>query len=124
MDDRINDDAQAIAQEGLWVRACKDFRYDEEVGDVKLGQVFQLGGHVNDAGLIRHTLVSPLDPTPSAAQRKKLPTCGACGRVFVETWSRDRCGLSHEVDAGEVMLDRRHRVHNRLVEERVVSVGV
>lgn len=121
---RINDDAQTVAVEGLWVQANKDFRYSEAVGDVKLGQVFQLGGHINDAGLIRHSLVTALDPQPTAAQRKKLPTCGTCGRAFVAEWQRDRCGLSHEVDSAEVVLDRRHRVHDRLVEERVFSVGV
>lgn len=122
--DRINDDAQAIAKEGLWVRANKDFRYDEAVGEVKLGQVFQLGGHINDAGLLRHSLVAPLDPQPSAAQRKRLPACGTCGRVFAEMWHRDRCGLAHEAASTDVVADRRHRVHNRIVEERVIQVGM
>jgi len=122
--DRINDDAQAVAREGLWVSANKDFGYDVDTGDVKLGQVFRLAGHVNDAGLIRHSLVAPLDPQPTAAKRKKLPTCGECGRVFLLAWQRERCGQAHELSAEDMADDRRMRVHDRMLDERVVSVGV
>ncbi|MCP3884696.1 MAG: hypothetical protein GY700_04310 [Propionibacteriaceae bacterium] len=120
-DSRINDDAQAAARQGVWVQASRDFRYDEELGLLKLGQVFQLAGHVNDAGLVRHAQAVILDPQPDKAALKALPTCGECGRSFALGWMRDRCGQSHEESLEQVMLDRRHQVHQRV--ERVMQVG-
>lgn len=126
MDSRINDEAQALAREGAWVQATREFGYDEELGQVKRGQVFQLGGHRNDAGLIRHALLQVLDPPPKAADVKKFPSCGECGRVFINEHLRDLCGESHEEPSEEAVLDRRAKVHDRVLqdlEERVFPVG-
>lgn len=120
-DSRINDEAQAQARQGVWVQASRDFRYDEELGALQLGQVFQLAGHINDAGLVRHGMAAILDPQPTAAALKKLPTCGDCGRAFALPWMRERCGRSHEEPAAEVMVDRRAQVHKRV--SRVLQVG-
>ena len=99
-----------------YVVAGKDFVYDERVGQVKLGQVFKLGGHRNDGGLLRHRLVQAIDI--SEDEVAKLPRCGECGRQFREEWHRDRCGRSHEMKPTEILRERRRQAH-----ERVFSVG-
>jgi hypothetical protein len=103
--------------EGQYVVASKDFHYDEgAVGKVKLGQVFQLQGHINDGSLLRHQLVISLDPQPDRKAFEKLPQCGECGRRFAEEWQRDRCGASHEMSVAEVERDNRLRVQRRVVQ--------
>jgi hypothetical protein len=105
-----------------WVQATRDFGYDEHLGEVRLGQVFQLAGHVNDAGLIRHNLVIVLDPQPKKAALDKLVVCSECGRRFAEDWQRDRCGNMDVRTPADVQRDRRERAHQRF-EERVIKVG-
>lgn len=115
---------------GSWVVAGRDFRYDDgAVGEVKLGQVFQVQGHPNDALLVKHSLVALLDPQPKKTVLEAMPACGTCGRRFLEAWQRDRCGQAHEMTAEERESERREAVHRRaetalgLPGEGMIQIG-
>jgi hypothetical protein len=107
--------------------AGRDFSYDDgKIGDVKLGQIFQLQGHPNDALLVKHNLVSLLEPQPKKAALEALPVCGTCGRCFLEEWQRDKCGESHEMTAEEAIAQRRVTARQRVQDAlgpRVIQVG-
>lgn len=111
----INDDAQAAARPGVFVQATRDFTYDENVGDVRLGQVFKLAGHPNDAGLIRHQFVAvlPEQPKDDDYARHGFFQCGECGRFLVEEWHRTRCGDMDTMSEAERNLARRERIGKR-----------
>ncbi len=94
-----------------YVQALKAFDYDRKVGRVERGQVFKMGGHVNDAGLLRHRLVVPFTGAVG-----KLPT-DSRGRRFVDDGSRQRAGDTEQTPA-ESLSDRRAKI-----AERVVKVG-
>ncbi len=109
-----------------YVAASRDFTYTAELV-VKRGQVFQLGGHKNDALLLRHRHVSLLDPQPKAAALKAMPTCGECGRVFMEEYLRAQCGASHEETDTDALAARRAAVADKVEaaqeSDRVFRVG-
>ena len=98
----------------MWVTASKDFCYDDVVGDVKTGQLFELRGQPNDGGLLKHRLVLPVEPQPDKEALKHYPQCGECGRRFLEPWQRERCGRMHELSAAELRAARREETGKRL----------
>ena len=107
----------------MWVTANKDFIYDDKVGQVLLGQIFELGGHRNDQGLIKNRLLAVLDPQPKSAKAlEDMPSCGTCGRIFLEEWQRNRCGERHEMTAEDLLYERREKV-KKTYEERIIQVG-
>jgi hypothetical protein len=102
---------------GAWAIAGRDFRYDDgAIGEVKLGQVFQIQGHPNDALLVKHALLALLEPQPKKGALDAMPVCGTCGRRFLEEWQRDRCGQAHEMSADDREAERRASVHRRAEE--------
>ncbi|HNT74393.1 MAG TPA: hypothetical protein PKH77_05170 [Anaerolineae bacterium] len=105
----------------MWVTASKDFRYDDVVGDVKTGQVFELRGQPNDGGLLKHGLVMAVEPQPDREALKHYPQCGTCGRQFAEVWQRERCGRMHELSAGELRKQRREEAGKRLDKLRTAG---
>lgn len=120
---------------GTYVQALRDFGYDAELGKVMRGQVFSLGGHVNDRRLQKHKFVKVLDPQPSKKVLEQLPACGACGAIFTEPYLRDRCGHEHELTAAELEQAKRASASKRVddlaaegalhlpLPRRVVTVG-
>lgn len=122
-----NPTATANVGPGSYVMAARDFRYDDgKIGYVKLGQVFQLQGHPNDGLLIKHNLLSLLEPQPKKAALEALPVCGTCGRHFLEEWQRDKCGQSHEMTEEETIAQRRAAAHQRVEDAlgpRMIQVG-
>ena len=104
-----------------YVVANRDFTYTAEL-QVRRGQVFALGGHRNDALLIKHRHVALLDPQPTAAKVKQFPTCGECGRQFVSEHWRERCGELDTLPAEERRRARRRDAAQRN-DRRVVTVG-
>jgi hypothetical protein len=119
--------------QGDYVQALRDFRYDDQVGEVHTGQVFQLGGHINDDGLLRHRFLAPIEDVPTTKAKREawlasLPTCGECGAMFLQEWQRDRCGEAHGLSAEERERQARERAHDRYErtvapERRVMRVG-
>lgn len=105
----------------VFVIAAQDFQYTETL-NVRQGQVFPLFDMRNDQLLIKHRLVFLLDPQPKAADMDAMPTCGACGRVFVEEWQRDRCGRLHEMSDAE-RTRQAHAQANEKIDRRVIQVG-
>ena len=105
--------------EGTWVFATKDYTYDEDrVGHVRFGQIFQLKGYINDAGLVDHRLAMVLDPQPrdESVVEAHFPRCGECGRIFMEEPQRNRCGSKHELSADEREKKRREAAHETVKE--------
>ena len=100
--------------EGTWVQANRDFGYDDKI-TAKRGQVFQLGGHRNDGKLLGFSFISVLDPPPTKTALDKLPSCGTCGRIFVDEMTRDLCGEAHELSPDEVAEERRFKAHERVL---------
>ena len=100
-----------------YVVANRDFTYTTNLV-ARRGQVFRLGGKRNDGRLIAHGHVQLLDPQPSAADVKKLPTCGECGRIFSASAWRDRCGRLHEQSETERRRARREEAWKRAEEVR------
>ena len=94
------------------VQALRDFTYDEKVGNVKTGQVFKLGNHINDKSLQKHGFFIPYTGKLSDLHQDDK------GRRFAEEWQRTRAGDQDAVPAAEVLADRRARV-----AQRVVNVG-
>jgi hypothetical protein len=92
------------------VQALRDFVYDDQIGQVRTGQVFSLAGHVNDAGLLRHRFVAPY--------QGDKPVKDAKGREFAEEWQRTRAG---DEDAKPPQVVRRERYQH--AAERVELVG-
>ncbi len=109
-----------------YVIASRDFTYTTEL-IVKRGQVFQLGDHKNDPLLLKHRHVSLLDPQPKASAVRAMPTCGECGRIFVEEFLRDQCGMSHEEGGDEFLTARRVAATDRAEaakdKDRIFTVG-
>lgn len=92
------------------VVALRDFVYDDQIGQVRTGQVFELRGHINDAGLLRHRMVAPFDGTKTVKDDQ--------GRQFAEEWQRTRAGDEDARPAEMVVRERRDRV-----ADRVMTVG-
>ncbi len=108
-----------------WVRANRDFHYDEEkIGHVKRGQVFQLAGHVNDAQLVDHNFLALIVPKPTKKKVEGLPTCGNCGRVFDDVVLRDICGQAHETPDEMLNQTRRRDASDRAREAVDKDAGV
>jgi len=107
-----------------YVVANRDFIYTPKLR-VRRGQVFALGGHRNDALLIKHRHVALLDPQPTAAKLKALPTCSECGRQFVEMHWRERCGAMDEMSNTERLRLRREQAAKRIdrLPPRMITVG-
>lgn len=94
------------------VQALRDFTYDEELGRVRTGQVFTLGGHINDAGLLKHRHVAPF-------MGKLTDTCeDDKGRRFAEEWQRARAGDAEAIPPAEALAERRAGI-----AKRVMTVG-
>jgi len=116
-----------------WVHALRDFGYDDDLGKVHLGQVFQLRGHINDDALVRHRFVAVIENVPKSKAKLQewldsLSRCGECGAYYLEDWQRDRCGEDHELTPAERDAQRRERAHDRfedtvLPEQRQIRVG-
>ena len=107
---------------GAWVTAGRDFRYDDgEIGEVVLGQVFQVQGHPNDALLVKHSLLALLEPQPKKGALDAMPVCGTCGRRFLLEWQRDRCGQAHGMSAEDREAERRASVHRRVEDAMGLS---
>jgi len=105
--------------EGTWVSATKDFTYDsQKVGHLRWGQILQLRGYRNDAGLVDHRLLIVMEPQPKseAVVDKHFPKCGECGRNFINEQQRDRCGELHEMTAEERKMKRRELAHETVKE--------
>ena len=100
---------------GQYVMASKDFRYDPTL-DVRRGEVFKLRGCINDGGLLKHRLVTPV--TLTAAEFKKLPR--SHGRAFMETQRRDQSGQQDE----EPVVARKQQRREKADQRRVLSVGM
>ena len=105
----------------VFVVAAQDFQYTETV-NVWQGQVFPLFEMRNDPLLVKHRLVFLLDPQPTPAAMEAMPTCGECGRVFVQGWQRDRCGRQHEMPDAERLREAHARANDR-IDKRVIQVG-
>jgi predicted RNA-binding Zn-ribbon protein involved in translation (DUF1610 family) len=96
------------AKEGM-VQALFEFGYDERLGQVCRGQVFELGGHTNDERLVTLRYVAPVKKGVA------LSECGECGRLFIDDAARTAHGdLFHQYEcdgcgwaAGREFPDRR-----------------
>lgn len=97
---------------GRRVQALRDFTYDEKIGAVKTGQVFNLGGHINDASLLKHGHVALFTG-------KLADTCeDNKGRRFAEEWQRARAGDAEAIPPAEALAERRAKI-----AQRVMRVG-
>jgi hypothetical protein len=92
-----------------YVQALRAFDYDSKIGRVLRGQVFPLGGHVNDASLLEHRFI-----VPHAGKFAGLPA-DSSGRRFVNEAARNRAGQENEVPQADVVAARRESVARRVV---------
>lgn len=110
-----------------WVTATRDMGYDDADNPVKIGQVFQLGGHVNDEVMVKIGYLTLLKPQPKKRPKKfrkfmdSLHVCAGkhgCGRKFKYEDHRDRCGYKHLQDQAALLAEQeqaaRERTFNRL----------
>lgn len=91
-----------------YVQALRDFRYDDQVGQVRQGQVFRVGGHRNDQSLLRHRFMIVFDDNVGDLFEDNK------GRKFATEWQKERAGREDERPAVEVIADRRAAVSDRV----------
>lgn len=105
-----------------WVMSSRDMGYDDPDNPVRIGQVFQLGGHVNDEVMIKVGYLTLLNPQPKKKRKKlqrfidSLLLCGACGRMFKFDDHRDRCGYQHEQDQEALLLEQKQQAADRTAD--------
>ena len=112
-----------------FVRATRDFAYDDGKNPLMTGQVIRLGGYRNDTNLVKVGYLDVLDPQPKKKPKKlqkfldRLHLCGKCGRRFLYDDHRNRCGFSHEEPEQHAAIatdERRARRANELGQDRLV----
>lgn len=90
-----------------YVVALRDFKYDVRLGKVYAGQLFELAGNVNDAGLARHRFVAEFDPSGQP------PVQDSLGRWFATDWQRERANDMETLTPAELQEKRRAQAAER-----------
>lgn len=102
-----------------WVTATRDMGYDDADNPVKIGQVFQLGGYVNDEVMVKVGYLTLLQPQPKKKHKKlrkflaALHECGGCGRKFKYEDHRNRCGFQHEQEQAALLAEQEQAARER-----------
>ena len=106
------------------VQALRKFTYSSKVGKVFRGQVFDLGGHVNDKLLLEQRAMAPWSGSTVTDSQ---------GREFVSAGAREAAGNTDRYDKmttteraearAAAMLQRPLDVQRQALQRRVQQVG-